>query len=199
MDKSEVEARIAAAEAERLNAEQRLRERTERLNDVEAERESLLGEIGLARQALADFQEYRERLRRELAEAELEEARAAVQEAVRLRDEELAGVSRAVVDLTAAVERADAARAALGETHRRLRTLDPQTPATPAPEPARLQEQWMRVASLVEAELRRARESELVEQAARSPDHRLIASLPEHLRSLAMQRKRDFLEASHRR
>jgi hypothetical protein len=83
MEKSEIGARLAAIAERRRFTEQRLRNLSDRIAEMDEERETLLGEAALARQALADFQQYVERLEDELAETvRLEEARVAFEEAL---------------------------------------------------------------------------------------------------------------------
>jgi hypothetical protein len=168
------------------------------LEELEREREALLGSSALAQQAVADLQEFEERLRQELVALRVGELRAAFAEAVRARDEALEQASLVVGEVAAAFARVDAARAELAESHRRLRELAPDTPRTLPPEPTEFRERWSAVAPLVEQQLGRKLESELVEAAVRSPNALAFQALPEHLRELAMQRRRDVMQAANR-
>jgi len=197
--RAEVEAKLVAAQTRRQEAEERLREHAERLQELEEERESLLGSSALARQALADLEEYEKRLQQELTALRIDELRAAFSESVRARDAALEHASLAVSEVAAAFERVDAARAELAERHRRLREVDPGAPRVVPPEPTDFRERWSAVAPLVEQELGRKLESELVEAAVRSPNVLAFQALPEHLRELAVQRRRDVMHAAGKR
>jgi chromosome segregation ATPase len=198
MSRADIEAKLAAAETHRREAEERLRRHAERLQELEEERKSLLGSSALAQQALADLEQYRERLQQELVAAEVEEHRVAFAEAIVARDRELENASLAVAEVAAALERVDAARAELAESHRRLRSLVPDTPRALPPEPAEFRDRWSAIAPLVEQELGRKLDYELVEAAARSPNRLAFEALPEHLRDLAKQRRREVHQRTER-
>jgi hypothetical protein len=72
MDRSEVEAKLAAAEDRRREAEERLAQNLQRLEQLEEERAELLGASAIAKRGLADFDEYREQLHAQLAAIEVD-------------------------------------------------------------------------------------------------------------------------------
>jgi hypothetical protein len=188
VSREEIAQKLAAAERGRREAEERLRENTERLVEVEHERAAVLGDSALAERALADFDQHLARLAEELAAVEVEEARAAVDQALRRRNDTLDEAANAARQLIAALAAIDEARAEVAEAHRQLRVADRQAAPVP-PEPSIFDEPWHELAPLVEAELGRRLESEAVEAVARSMNGRLIEDLPEHLRELARQRQ----------
>jgi len=195
--RAEVEAKLAEARKRRREAEERLREHEERLEGLEEERELLLGSSALARQALGDLHGYEERLQQELAALQVEEQlREAYAETLRARDNALEQASLAVAAVAAAFEQVDAARADLIEAYRRLRVVAPDAPLALPPEPADFRERWTAIAPLVEQEIGRKLESELIEAAVRSPNYLALEALPEHLRALAMQRRREMTSAN---
>lgn len=197
MGRAEAEAKLAAAQTRRREAEDQLRQHEERLEELEDERESLVGATALARQALSDLAEYERRLEQELTALRAEELRAAFSKAVRARDEALNRASIVVAELAESLERVDAARAELTKSQRRLEEAG-VAQAIP-PEPTRFRDRWSAIAPLVEAELGRRLEYELVEAAAQSPNRLAFQSLPEHLRELAIKRRREIIDAAQER
>jgi vacuolar-type H+-ATPase subunit I/STV1 len=195
VEKAEIEATLATA-AERLRlTEERLHELTDRLAKMDEEREAILGQAALTKQAIADYQQHHERLQQELADAtRREEADAAFQQAVDARDVALDQASAAVAAVAAAFERLDAARQAAVQAHTHLQSVNPRARSMP-PEPTDFHERWAAVAPLLQKELGVQLESELVEAAARSGNYLVVKNLPEHLRELASQRLREYQEA----
>jgi chromosome segregation ATPase len=197
--RSDAEAKLTAAQTRRREAEEQLRQQEERLGELEEERESLIGSTALARQALADLSEYEKRLEQELASLRLEELRVEFAQAVRARDGALERASLAVAELAEALDRVDNARAELLKSHRRLAEAGSgPSPAIP-PEPTRFRDRWSAIAPLVEQELGRRLDYELVEAAARSSNRLAFQELPEHLRELAVQRRREVMQAANKR
>jgi hypothetical protein len=190
VDRSEVEAKLAAAETGRREAQSKLEQNAERLAQLEDERNRLLGES-------ADLDGYVEELREQLAV--VDEARRALDDAVRARDAALARGAEAAEALLAAIDALTAARTSLNEAHRQLRKVDIETPKALPPEPSLYDEQWRALAPLVEVELGVQLESELVAAAIRNPSPMVLDQLPEHLRELASQQKRDLQRERIRR
>jgi len=192
VERSEIEAKLAAVTERQALTSQRLRVLADRLAAMEEEHEALLGETALAKQEAADSQEYIERLQEELAAAtRIEEAQAAFQQAIADRDAALEQASMAVAQVAEALENVERSRETVVEAHSRLRvlTVAPNLP----PEPADFRERWVAVAPLVGQELGRRLEYEIVETAARSRNYLILESLPEHLREVARQRQREYL------
>lgn len=193
MDRAELEATLATA-AERVRlTELRLQELADRLVEMDEERESLLGQAALTKQAIADYKQYQERVQQELMDAtRREEAEAAFQRSVDARDAALEEASASVANLAEAFDRVNAARDAVARSHVELKALNPRARAAP-PEPTGFRERWTAIAPLVEQELQIRLESELVEAAARSGNYHVIKDLPDHLQELANQRLREHL------
>lgn len=199
MNRKEAESKLAVAEARRREAQERIEENAQRLARLEEERVDLLGDSAIAQRGVADFDAYLESIQEELAAIEVDEAHAAFKAAVRERDEALERAAEAVEGLVAAVNRIAAARESVCDTHRRLGTLDPAAPPLVPPEPKIFDEPWQDLAPLVESELDRRLESQIVEAAVQSPNLLVIDQLPEHLRELAWQRKRERKRDAARR
>lgn len=199
VERSEIESKLASV-AERLRlSEQRVRVLTDRLAAMEEEHEALLGETALAKQESVDFQQYVDRLQEELALAiRIEEAQASFQQVVDARDAALEQASLAVEQVAAALHRVDEVREAVAEAHAQLQSVDSDARPVP-PEPLDFSERWTAVAPLVEQALGRRLDSELIEAAARSGNHLVVKALPEHLRVLATQRRRELLAGGARR
>ena len=193
---------VTRAEAERRlqQAEENLRqavtrhEQTQReLQALEERREQIRDESELARRAIADFEQLKERSRQELSSLEvLEGARATLAEAVEARDEVVARAAGAFESAVALLEEVVAKRAAVVDAHGRLRSLDPSAGRFAPDEPDLLHEPWQRLVSAVKAELDGELESEMVEAAARSHLPSALNALPEHLRVLASQRRNEI-------
>lgn len=192
MERAEIEAKLAAFTERRRLTEQRLQELADRLAEIEEERGALLGEIALGRRAIADYEEAVDRLQGELIEAaRKDEALAALHQAIEVRDSALEEASVAIEQVAAAFGRVDAARDAVVAAHRHVRSVDANAAPGLPPEPVDFRERWSTVAPLVEQELGRRLDSELVEAAVRSSNYLAVESLPEHLREFAQQRWRD--------
>jgi hypothetical protein len=192
VDRKEVEGQLVAAETRRREAQARLEQNAERLAQLEDERNRLLGDTAIAKRGVTDFAERVERLRQQLHAVEVDEARIALDAAVRVRDAALARGAEAAESLLAAIEQLTAARTNLAEAHRQLLTIDVTAPKLLPAEPSVYDEQWRALAPLVEVELGVRLDSELVEAAVRNPNPLVVNQLPEHLRELARQRKRDL-------
>lgn len=199
MGRNEVEEKIAATEARRREAEEELEEKAARLAELEDERGVLLGEAALAERRAGALHDHLAQLQEELVAVERAEAYAAVDAAVRARDAALARGAEAAHQLSAAIEQIEKARMNLAEAHREVRAKDAGTRMTLPPEPNTFDEHWQALAPLVEAELGIQLESKLVEAAARSSNYLVINHLPEHLRELARQRKRELLRGTQAR
>jgi chromosome segregation ATPase len=199
MNREEIEGKLVVLDSRRRDAQERLERSAARLEELEQERASLLGDYHLAERAAADYTEHLERMQKELAAVEVSEARDAVRERVDARDAAIEKGAAAAAQLVAAFERLDRARADLRNAHQHLRAIDLEAPKGLPPEPQAFDEQWRGLAPMVEAELRVRLESELVEAAVRSPNTMVMRDLPEHLRELARQRKNDLRQAALRR
>ena len=193
MDRKDVEAKLAATEARRRAAEARLQENARRLQRLEEERSALLGDSTIAERSVADFESYQERLRAELAAIEVDEARASLSDAVRARDAALERAARTAAAVVAALDEVEGARTYVTETHHRLRSIDPTASADAPAEPTSFDEHWQIVAPMIERELGRRLESQMVEAAARSRNVTAIDDLPAHLREIARDRRRSLL------
>jgi hypothetical protein len=79
-----------------------------------------------------------------------------------------------------------------------LRRLRPPTRVQVSAEPDNFNKEWRSVAPLVEQELNRRLEGELVAQAARSSNPLDIDSLPAHLQALARERRMEMLQQRRR-
>jgi hypothetical protein len=198
IDRKSVEEKLASTEARRRDAQAQLEQNAARLAELEEERAATLGKAKLAEQRAADLEVYLERLRQELAAVEVTEAQQAAQDALRARDAAITNAAEAAAQLVIAIEGIRSARANAREAHRRLRALDSRAPKALPPEKGEFDEQWRGLAPMVEAELNVRLESELVEAAARSSNHLIRESLPEHLRELAEKRRRDHLDSRKR-
>jgi hypothetical protein len=197
-DRKTVEQKLASTEARRRDAQAQLEQNAARLAELDEERSVTLGKAKLAEQRAADLEDYLERLRQELAAVEAAEAQQAAQEAVRAREAAVTNAAEAAAQLVVAIERIRSARAKAREAHQRLRALDSRAAKALPPETGEFDEQWRALAPMVEAELNVRLESELVEAAARSSNHLVLESLPEHLRDLAEKRRRDRIDSLRR-
>jgi chromosome segregation ATPase len=178
--------------------QERLQAATDRLAAIEQDRETLLGEAGLAKQAIADYDKYLDRLQAEMTAARIEEAETAFQQAISGRDAALEQASVAVMEVATAIERVEAARKAVETASRELRSLSSKAVNAP-PEPTDFADRWRAIAPLLEQELGRRLETELVEAAARSTNPLMLRSLPEHLQQFALQRRGDYASAARQR
>lgn len=193
-ERSEIESTLASVVQRLKLSEERVRVLTDRLAAMQEEHDALLGEAALAKQESVDFQQYVDRLQEELAVAiRIEEAQASFQQVVDARDAALEQASLAVEQVAAALEHVDVVRESVAEAHAQLQSVYPDANPIPA-EPLDFRERWTAVAPLVEQALGRRLDSELIEAAARSGNHLVVKALPEHLRILAIQRRREFLQ-----
>jgi hypothetical protein len=190
MDRAEIERQVAAAERRRRQAAERLAQNEQRLRALEEERAALEGDAVLARRGIEDFGEHLARLHEELRVVEVEEAKHALADAVRGRDQAVGEAAGAVAATLLALEGLQAARAAVQEAEQRLEGLDRDTSSSIPPESDQLDEPWEALVSVVRQESELRLERDLVEAAARSSNALAIEELPEHLRELARQRWR---------
>ena len=199
MSREDVERRIRVAEATLQQASERLDTTEKRLGELDEEREAVLGESEIARRALTDLEQAIADLREEMASLELEEARQALADAVAERDATIEQTAAALDTAVALLEQIDRRRQAVREAGERIATLDPRTPGrrSVAPEePDTLHEPWQRLVTLVKEQLDEELETEIVEAAARSNAPYAINALPEHLRAVAMERRRKLQRAA---
>jgi chromosome segregation ATPase len=197
-DRKHVETELANSAARQRAAQQQLEAAAERLAQMEEERTELLGQSAIAKQALADFETRQRELEAQLVAIEADEARIGLVEAIAQRDRLVERAADAVQGLVAALADVEEARGKVAEAFSRARALDPSTATALPPEPAIFREGWRALAPVVEAELGRRLEVELVEAAVRSPNMLVIEDLPEHLRELARQRKREQISSGAR-
>jgi chromosome segregation ATPase len=198
MAREEIERRLALAQKRREEAGDRLDRTKERLIELDQERNAILGEAELAERALADFDHVIEESREALTRLELEEARAAVAEAVQRRDRAIHAAATALEDAVEQLQQVDAHRAAVVEAGARLSSLEPSNGARrsfPPEEQDILNEPWERMVAAVKSRVENELATDIVEAAARSHSTSAISALPVHLRELAMQRRREIQRA----
>jgi chromosome segregation ATPase len=199
MSREDVERRMRVAETTLQQAAERLETNEKRLGELDQEREAVLGESELSRRALTELEQALADLREELALVELEEARQALAEAVTERDTTIGQTAAALETALALLEEVDRRRQAVTEASERLAALDPRTPkARPvAPEePDTLHEPWQRLVTAVKDQVDEELETEIIDAAARSNAPYAINALPEHLRAVAMERRRKMQRAA---
>ncbi|HZG34333.1 MAG TPA: hypothetical protein VEY87_00655 [Gaiellaceae bacterium] len=193
MRREELERRLAAAEASAEEASARLERTQKRLGEIDDERATILGETEIARRALADLGDEIARSRDALAAFEVEEARVALTEAIRRRDQVLIDAAAALNTAVDLLQEIDARRAAVTEAREQLGQVEPRSRGDRAPEePDVLHEPWQRMVATVKAQLDEALEIDIVEAAARSNAPSALNSLPQHLRVLASERRRQL-------
>lgn len=192
MKRDEAERRLELAEANLRQAAERLQGAEQRLMDIEDQRTQILGESELVRRSIADFESLAEKCRAELAALKLEELRGQLAKAVEARDQIIAEAADALGSAVALLGEVDGHRAAVKEAHKKLRSLDPAAGRAAPEEADVLHEPWQRMVSLVRTELDEELESDIVEAAARSDAPHAINSLPQHLRILATERRREI-------
>jgi chromosome segregation ATPase len=193
MSRDDVERRMRAAEATLQQAAERLETTEKRLGELDQEREAVLGESEIARRALTDLEQAIADLREELASLELEEARQGLADAVAERDATIEQTAAALGTAVALLDQVDLRRQAVTEASERVAALDPRTPKgrVVAPEePDTLHEPWQRLVTVVKEQLDEELETEIIDAAARSNAPYAINALPEHLRAVAMERRR---------
>lgn len=190
---------MRVAESTLRQAAERLETTEKRLGELDQEREAVLGESELARRALAQLDESIAAMREELAALELEEARKALADAAAQRDATIEKTAAALDTAVALLEEVDVRRKAVAEATERVAALAPRTPRgrVVAPEePDTLHEPWQRLVTVVKDQLDEELETEAVEAAARSNAPYAINALPEHLRAVAMERRRQLQRAA---
>lgn len=195
MDRHQVEESIRALAARRAETEERLRQSEQRLAEVENEHKELEGAVMLARRGLADLDTHAERLQGELRLAEVEEARAAVGEAVRRRATAAEEAARAARELRAAYDRLQEARQGVEDARAALRDLDVRDDRPGEVEQTPFEDEWRSLAPLVEDELDTQVQLQVVAAAAASNNPLDIEALPEHLQVLARARRNELLRA----
>ena len=195
MSREELEQKLRVAEETVQKAAARLETTEQRLGELEQERTAVLGESEIARRALSQLDATIADLRDELTALELEEARQALADAVAARDgviEEAAATLDAAVAL---LEEVEVRRAAVEAARKRVLVLDPSGPSGRAgahDEPDTLHEPWQRMVAAVKDQLDEELETEVVDAAARSNAPYAINALPEHLRAVALERRRQL-------
>jgi chromosome segregation ATPase len=193
MDRREVEENIRALAERRAETEERLRQSEQRLSEVEDEHRELQGAVALDVRAIADMDAHAERLKQELRQAEVEEARVAVEKAVKARETAAERAAHAARQLRAAHDRLEKTRHAVEKARAALRELDHRAEAPAEPEPKLFEDEWRSLAPLVEQELNTQLELQIVAAAAASNNPLDIEALPEHLQVLARARRNDVL------
>ena len=198
MNRDQVEESIRAVADRRAETEEQLRESERRLAEVENEHQELEGAVKLARRALADLDAHAAQLNEELRAVAVDEARAAVAEAVRARETAAEEAAQAARELRAAFDRLQQAREGVESAQTALRDLGIRREAVEL-EQTSFEEEWQSLAPLVEAELNTRLQLQIVAAAAASTNPLDIEALPEHLRVLARERRRELLrDARHR-
>jgi chromosome segregation ATPase len=199
MSRDDIERRMRVAEATLQQAAERLETTEKRLGELDQEREAAVGESEIARRALTELEQAIADLREELVAVELEEARQALADAVAERDATIEQTAAALDTAVALLEQIDRRRRAVTEASERAAALDPRSPGgrivTPE-EPDTLHEPWQRLVTLVKDQLDEELESEIIDAAARSNAPYAINALPEHLRAVAMERRRKMQRAA---
>ena len=199
MSRDDVERRMRVAEATLQQASERLETTEKRLGELDQEREAVIGESEIARRALTELEQAIADLREELASVEREEARQALADAVAERDATIDQTAAALDTALALLEQVDRRRQAVSEASERLVALEPRTPrgrAVGPEEPDTLHEPWQRLITLVKDQLDEELETEIIDAAARSNAPYAINALPEHLRAVAMERRRKMQRAA---
>ncbi len=192
MNREEIERKLQLAETNLRNAIARQEQTEQQLQELENQREAILGESEIARRARADFQRLSEQSRGELVALEIDEAREALAAAVRERNDVIARAATALDSAVSLLGTIDSRRAAVLEANAQLRSLDKAAGRTAPEEPDILHEPWQRMVLAVKSELDGELESDLVDAAARSNLTSALDSLPQHLRVLATERRRQM-------
>jgi chromosome segregation ATPase len=198
MRRDEVEKRMQALAERRATTEQELREAETRLAELEDERNELSGRLALRRRAVEDLAAFQRQLEKELAAVELEEAQAALTAAIEARDAAVREAAMKAVELKAARDLLEQRRSDVADAVNAFRQLRPPSRVLVPAEPDEFNEEWRSLVPLVEQELNRRLEGELVAQAARSNNPLDIDSLPVHLQALARERRTEILQRRRR-
>jgi chromosome segregation ATPase len=198
MRRDEVEKRMQVLAERRAETERELREAETRLAELDDERNALSGRLALRRRAVEDLAAIERQLEKELAAVEVEEAQAVLTAAIEARDAAAKEAATKAVDLKAAHELLEQRRDEVVDAVNVLRRLRPPGRVQVPVEPDNFNEEWRSVAPLVEQELNRRLDSELVAQAARSNNPLDIDSLPAHLQALARERRLEMLQRRRR-
>jgi hypothetical protein len=162
------------------------------LDELEGHRIEAEGRLAIARQAATNYAGRLEERRQALAHAIEVEVQARLLEAVGARDDTANRAAEAIAHLIASFERLDAARA---ETAERVEEAEPHLGrrAEVGPEPPELEQQWTRLIDFVSRRAELRLDDELIEAAASSPSGFEINKLPQELRVIARQRRRELL------
>lgn len=191
--REEAERRLQLAEAELRQAAERHAQTRQQLQEIEEQRERILGASELTRRAIADVEQKMEQLQEELAAIQLlEAARETLALAVKQRDDTIARAAAGFEAAVALLAEVAAKRDDVAKAHEQLRSLDPSVGRVAPDEPDILHEPWQLLVAAVKAELDERLESDIVEAAARSHLPSAINSLPQHLRILAQQRRNEL-------
>jgi chromosome segregation ATPase len=199
MSRDDVERRMRVAEATLQQAAERLETTEKRLGELDQEREAVVGESEIARRAFTELEQAMADLREELVAVEREEARQALADAVEERDATIEQTAAALEAALALLEQVDRRRQAVAEASERLVALEPRAPkgrAMAPEEPDTLHEPWQRLVTVVKDQLDDELETEIIDAAARSNAPYAINALPEHLRAVAMERRRKLQRAA---
>jgi chromosome segregation ATPase len=199
MSRDDVERRMRVADATLQQAAERLETTEKRLGELDQEREAVVGESETARRALTELEQAIADLREELASVELEEARQALADSVAERDATIEQTAAALDTAVVLLEQIDRLRRAVTEASERVAALDSQTPrgrAVAPEEPDTLHDPWQRLVTVVKDQLDEELETDIIDAAARSNAPYAINALPEHLRAVAMERRRKMQRAA---
>jgi chromosome segregation ATPase len=190
---------IASLEQARREALDEAEEAERVLADLEGRRNETAGRLEIARSAVANYAARLEERHQALAEALKAAAEAKLLEAVDARDDAANRAAGAIAHLIASFESLDDARAAMAE---RLAETKSHLPGRVEvdPEPAQLEQEWVRLVAFIRTRAQLRFEDELVEAAASSPRGTYdIEKLPQHLQVLARQRRAERLRAERLR
>lgn len=162
------------------------------LDELEGRRNEAAGRVAIARKAATNYAARLEERRQALAHALEAEAQARLLEAVEARDDAANRAAEAIAHLIASFERLEAARAATAERVEETESHSGR-PAEVGPEPVELEQEWTRLIDFVRRRAQLRLDDELVEAAASSPTGFEINKLPQELRMIARQRRRELL------
>lgn len=193
----QIEAGIREATARVTDARTRLARAEEQLAAVEEQRHTLADEAAITRRAIADHEQLLEKLRGELAALHVEETHETFEKAVQARDHAVREAASALQWITTALEQLDTHRTAVAHAEQELRAIDPAASVSIPPESDTLDAAWEEILPLLRARLNERLEADLVEAAATSMLGNAIEELPEHLRELARQRRKQWTRGTY--
>jgi hypothetical protein len=158
---------IASLEQARREALDDAEEAERVLADLEGRRDEAAGRLEIARSAAANFAARLEERQQALAEALKAAAEAKLLEAVDTRDDAANRAAEAIAQLIASFERLDDARAAMAE---RVAETESHRPGRVDidPEPALLEQEWVRLVTFIRTRAQLRFEDELVETTSKS-------------------------------